>query len=228
MKTNRSQSSKTSTSSPSGDSALVPEPALRRLPWYLSYVSMLRRKGVEYVSSTRISSDLNVDSSRIAKDLSFLDLKGKTRIGYDVKHLETALNDFLGFRQIHNAVIMGCGSLGAALMQDRGLTRYGLNILAGIDTDPNIVATKINGIPVYEPSRLHQLVESMDIDIGILTVPPSMAGACADMLVQAGVRAVWNFTPMHLSLPDGVVVSNTSIYANLAVMYNRLSRNTGQ
>lgn len=204
--------------------ALVPEPALRRLPWYLAYVSMLRRQGIEHVSSTRISADLNVDSSRIAKDLSFLNLNGKTRIGYDVKHLEAALADFLGFMKIHNAVIVGCGSLGAALMQDRGLTRYGLNILAGIDTDPDLIGSKINGIPVYSPDRLGNLVRELDIVIGILTVPAEKAQQCGDKLVESGVKAVWNFTPMHLSLPESVVETNTSIYANLAVMYNRMSR----
>jgi len=96
---------------------ILPEPTLRRLPWYLAYVSLLRSRKVEYVSSTAIARELNVDASQIAKDLSFLNIKGKTRIGYEVAGLEAELKDFLGFDKSHNAVIVGVGSLGAALIR---------------------------------------------------------------------------------------------------------------
>ncbi|MDE6177132.1 MAG: redox-sensing transcriptional repressor Rex, partial [Paramuribaculum sp.] len=135
------------TSSPTA--GFLPEPTLRRLPWYLAYVSLLRAKKVKYVSSTAIAKELNVDSSQIAKDLSFLNIKGKTRIGYDVARLETTLCDFLGFNRMHNAVIVGVGSLGAALLSDRGLANYGLNVVAGFDVDAAIVGKTINGVPVY-------------------------------------------------------------------------------
>ena len=98
------------------------------MPWYLAYVSLLREMKVEYVSSTQISRELKVDPSQIAKDLSFLDIRGKTRIGYEVALLEHKLEEFLGFRREHRAVIVGVGSLGGALMQDSGLSRYGLQI----------------------------------------------------------------------------------------------------
>lgn len=106
------------------------------MPWYLAYVSLLREMKVEYVSSTQISRELKVDPSQIAKDLSFLDIRGKTRIGYEVALLEHKLEEFLGFRREHRAVIVGVGSLGGALMQDSGLSRYGLQIVAGLTVDP--------------------------------------------------------------------------------------------
>ena len=133
---------------------IIPEPALRRLPWYLAYVSMLREQKVEFVSSTQISRELKVDASQIAKDLSFLNIKGKTRIGYEVASLEKELEDFLGFRRGHNALIVGVGSLGAALIQDTGLSRYGLNIVAGFDVNPNIVGRTLCGIPVFGVKEL--------------------------------------------------------------------------
>ena len=113
--------------------APLPEPTLRRLPWYLAYVKMLDGQGVEYVSSTHISKALSVDASQIAKDLSFLNIKGKTRIGYEVHSLTTTLADFLGFTMHHNAVVIGVGSLGRALISDVGLSQYGLKIVAGFD-----------------------------------------------------------------------------------------------
>ena len=106
---------------------ILPEPTIRRLPWYLSYVRMLDNLHVEYVSSTQISKELNVQSSQIAKDLSFLNIRGKTRIGYEVPRLLKELEDFLGFNARHDAVVIGTGSLGTALMQDHGLVNYGLN-----------------------------------------------------------------------------------------------------
>lgn len=205
-------------------SDLLPEPTLRRLPWYLAYVTMLHADGVETVSSTRISEELHVDSSQIAKDLSFINIKGKTRIGYEVASLEDALRSFLGFSRRHDAVIIGCGSLGAALMQDSGLERYGLNIVAGIDTAPALQGTRIAGIKVHAPAELPKIVKNLGITIGILTVPVENAQTVADTLVAAGVKALWNFTPTRIAVDTkDVVVTNTSIYSHLAVMYNRLA-----
>ncbi len=207
----------------SKNSVLLPEPTLRRLPWYLAYVTMLNQEGVVNVSSRRLAQDLDVDASQIAKDLSFINIKGKTRIGYDVSELEEALRNFLGFRNRHNAVMVGAGSLGAALMHDSGLQHYGLNIVAGIDVNPLLVDKTIADIPVYNPGRLPELVTALDIRIGIIAVPVEQAQIVADRLVEAGVRALWNFTPRRITVPAGVVVANTSIYSHLAVMYNRLA-----
>lgn len=201
----------------------MPEPTLRRLPWYLAYISNLRRQNVEYVSSTNISAHVGVDASQIAKDLSFLQLKGKTRIGYEVAMLERTLRDFLGFTRLHNAVIVGVGSLGGALMRDRGLHRYGLNIVAGIDVDPDLIGSDAHGLRVYHTDRLPDLCRDLDITIAALTVPPGVAQEMARQCVDAGLRAIWNFTPTRIQVPDGVVVQNTSLYAQLALIYNRLS-----
>ncbi|MBO5267610.1 MAG: redox-sensing transcriptional repressor Rex [Muribaculaceae bacterium] len=204
-------------------SPLLPEPTLRRLPWYLAYLSTLRQEGVANVSSRRLAEDLAVDPSQIAKDLSFINIKGKTRIGYDVAELERTLRRFLGFEKRHNALMAGAGSLGGALMRDSGLERYGLNIVAGIDSNPDIAGTDIAGIPVYSPDELSNLVKKYDISIGILAVPFEQAQAVADSMVEAGIKALWNFTPRRIRVASGVVVANTSIYAHLAVMYNRLA-----
>lgn len=201
---------------------LIPEPALRRLPWYLAYVSLLRERGVEYVSSTGIARGINVDASQIAKDLSFLDIKGKTRIGYEVALLEHKLEEFLGFRKRHRAAIIGVGSLGRALMQDSGLTNYGLEVVAGFDVDPAKIGTTHEGMPVYDVACLGDKARELGMEIGIVTVPVEYAQDAADSIVEAGLKAIWNFTPYRIQVPDEIVVANTSIYAHLAVMYNRM------
>lgn len=201
----------------------VPEPAIRRLPWYLACVSRLRAQGVEYVSSTVISKQINVDASQIAKDLSYLDIKGKTRIGYEVKELEKGLLDFLGFHQVHNAIMMGVGSLGAALIADSGLSRYGLNIVAGFDVNPDIIGTEIGGTPIYDLSELSWRRKELNAEIAIIAVPVERAAEVADLCVEAGIKALWNFTPFRIKTTPDITIQNTSIYAHLAVMYNRMN-----
>lgn len=200
----------------------LPEPTLRRLPWYLAYVAMLRRDGVEYVSSRGIADAIGVDASQIAKDLSHLGVRGKTRIGYEVAALERELRDYLGFDTGHNAVIVGVGSLGGALIQDRGLQRYGLNIVGGVDVDPDLIGTREGGIVITGYDSLPRIVSEHDVTVGIVTVPARHAQNAADRLMDAGVRAIWNFTPFRIRVREGVVITNTSIYSHLAVMYNRL------
>lgn len=206
----------------------LPEPSLRRLPWYLAYVKLLRDKGVEYVSSTQISKEINVDASQIAKDLSFINISGKTRVGYEVGSLVDALEKFLGFGEKHKAVIFGVGSLGAALLQDSGLAQYGMNVIAGFDVDKAIINTRINGIPVYDVTDFPRVQQELDACIGILTVPVDRAQEACNDMIAGGVRAIWNFTPYRIKTPDDIVVQNTSIYAHLAVMFNRLNHTLGK
>lgn len=200
----------------------VPEPSLRRLPWYLAYVKLLRDKGVEHVSSTQISKAINVEASRIVKDLSFVDIAGKTRVGYEVASLVDVLEEFLGFGREHKAVIFGVGSLGASLLQDSGLSQYGLRVVAGFDVSPAVVGSSINGIPVYDVAEFPRVQHDTGAPIGILTVPVEHAQEACDSLVAGGVSAIWNFTPYRIKTPPHIVVQNTSIYAHLALMFNRL------
>lgn len=197
------------------------EPSLQRMPWYLAYVSRLQQQGAERVSTTRMAKELNVDASQIAKDLASLNVRGKTRIGYDVAELHQALNDVLGFDTRHKAIIFGVGSLGAALVSDRGLMRYGLDIIAGFDTDPAKLGT-LRDTPIYHTDSLPQMVERLHPAVAILAVPPDVAQTVADKAVDCGIRALWNFTPHRLAPRPNVVIQDTSIYAHLAVMYHRM------
>lgn len=175
------------------------------------------------MSSTRLGKDLHMDAAVIAKDLSFINIKGKTRIGYDVESLERTLRDFLGYDSVHRGVVVGVGSLGEALIRDRGLIHYGLDIVAGFDIRPEIIGSTINDTQVFAIEELKNECERLKAEIGIITVPPEAAESTMDELVAAGIKAIWNFTPGRLRPSDNeVVVQNTSIYAPLAIMYNRL------
>ena len=108
----------------------VPEPTLRRLPWYLSVCRLLKARGETFVSSTRLSKETNIVASQIAKDLSFVDVVGRTRVGYEIDNLLEVLETFLGFNSMHKAFIFGAGRLGSALLNDSGLRQFGLEIVA--------------------------------------------------------------------------------------------------
>ena len=203
----------------------VPEPTLRRLPWYLSNLKLLHQKGEQYVSSTQLSKETNIDASQIAKDLSFVRVTGRTRVGYEVETLITVLEDFLGFTRMHKAFLFGVGSLGGALLRDTGLEHFGLQIVAAFDVNPNLVGTTLCGIPIYHTDEFEQKMREYDVNIGVLTVPIEIAQAVTDKMVAGGIKAVWNFTPFRIRVPESIVVQNTSLYAHLALMFNRLNFN---
>ena len=201
----------------------IPEPTLRRLPWYLSNAKLMREKGEKYVSSTQISKQINIDASQIAKDLSYVDIAGRTRVGYDIDLLIQVLEDFLGFTNMHKAYLFGVGSLGGALLRDSGLSHFGLQIVWAFDVNPDLVGTKINGIPIYHSDDFEKRMKLDGVNIGVLTVPIAIAQEISDKMIAGGIKAIWNFTPFRIRVPENIVVQNTSLYAHLAVMFNRLN-----
>ena len=201
----------------------LPEPSLRRLPWYLAYIKLLQTKGEEYVSYKQIAKQKGEESSKIDKDLSYINISGKTRVCYVINSLVAVLVVFLGFTSMHKAFIFGVGSLGAALMQDSGLSQYGLEVVAGFDVNPELAGTFINHIPVYPQSQFAQKQKELGVQIGILTVPIDKAQSATEEMIAGGIKAIWNFTPYRIRVPKHIVIQNTSIYAHLAVMFNRLN-----
>lgn len=201
----------------------VPEPTLRRLPWYLSTVKLYKQTGEEYISSTQIAKEINMDPSQTAKDLSFLNITGRTRVGYQVDELISVLERFLGFTSIHQAVLFGVGNLGGALLQDKGLQQFGLQIVAAFDVKESLVGKDYVGVPVYHTDELEKVLKQYPVSIGVLTVPIEIAQEVTDLMVQSGIKAIWNFTPFRIRVPKEIVVQNTSIYSHLALMFNRLN-----
>ncbi|MDR2385283.1 MAG: redox-sensing transcriptional repressor Rex [Tannerella sp.] len=200
----------------------VPEPTLRRLPWYLAYIKLLKSRGDTVVSSTQIAKEIAVDASQVSKDLSFVNIAGKTRVGYEIDALTNILESFLGFTSQHKAFLFGVGQLGAALMRDSGLNQYGLDIIAGFDVREEIIGKDIESIPVFNMSELPDIQKKLRATIGIVTVPVENAQKVADFITNYGIKALWNFTPFRINVPDNIIVQNTSIYAHLAVMFNRM------
>lgn len=204
--------------------ARIPEPTLRRLPWYLSCARLIQARGARFVSSTTLSRETGIDVSQIAKDLSFVRVTGKTRVGYEVSQVVEVLDNVLGFTGMHRAFLFGVGNLGAALLADnQGLRQFGLDIVAAFDVDARLIGTDIRGVPIFHSDEFPQKMLDYDVQIGVLTVPVSIAQQVTDQMVEGGIKAVWNFTPFRICVPRDIVVQNTSLYARLALIYNRLN-----
>ena len=203
---------------------LVPEPTLYRLPIYLTYLKLAKKDGEKFVSSTKIAQAMGVDSTQVTKDLSHTAIVGKTRVGYEVDSLIDVLETFLRFNTTEYGYVFGAGSLGRALLLDHGLAQFGFRIKAAFDVDDEKVGLNMGGTTIYHIDDFGR-VKQPDVRMGILTVPVGVAQEVADIMVAGGLKAIWNFTSVRLKVPDDVVVQNTSLYAHLAVIFNRLHAN---
>lgn len=207
----------------SGGHGSVPMPTLRRLPGYLNYFKSLKINNVEYVSSSRIAAVFNMDATLVTKDLSHTGIKGRTKVGYQVDQLIENLINFLDFNAREHALLFGVGNLGRALINYEGLNEYGLKIVAGFDTDKNLINKTIKGIKIYGLDVFRERSQSFQARIAIITTPEKNAQEIADLAVAWGITAIWNFTPQSIKVPDHIIVENTSVYSDLAVLLNRLN-----
>ncbi len=165
---------------------------------------------------------MEIDSTQVTKDLSHTGISGKTRVGYEVDSFVQVLEDFLGFSRVDSAFLVGAGSLGGALLQDKGLSAFGLRIEAAFDVDKTKIGTKVNDIGIYHIDQFRAMAAERSIVIGIITVPAENAQNVADLMVAWGIKAIWNFTPARIKVPSHIVVQNTTIYMNLAILFNKL------
>ncbi len=202
----------------------VPEPTIRRLPTYLAYLRTIQKTGAEKISAPQIARDLNSDSTQVTKDLSYTNIVGKTRIGYNVAELIDALEEFLGYNRTNLAFLVGAGNLGSAILKYEGFTSTGLKIVAAFDTDPEKIGKKIGNIDIFHIDKFKNLTERLHCQIGIITTPAEISQSIAEMMISWGIKAIWNFSPVTVRVPEGIIVENTSIYSNLAVIINKLEK----
>ena len=193
---------------------------LQRLPMYLNYIKGLPEDAPKNISATTIAEALQLNDVQVRKDLASVSSSGKPKVGYNVKDLIAELEAFLGYNDIDNAVIVGAGSLGKALLNYSGFKAYGLNIIAAFDLCEE--PTEFQGKTVFPIAQLESFCRKVNIHIGIITVPASSAQEICDLLVNSGIRAIWNFAPVHLVVPDGILVQNENMASSLALLSNHL------
>jgi len=208
----------------------VPEPTLKRLPTYLQFLKKAKEKGLLTITAPHMGRELNCDPTQVVKDLSAAGAKGKPRIGYNIYEVIQDIESFLGFDQPNEAFLVGAGNLGTALISYPDFQEYGLNIIAAFDKDPEKIGRSGDRINVIHMDKFCEMALRLHIRIAILTTPGSVAQEVAEYLVNCGIRAIWNLTPARLNLPEQVVVQNTSMYSNVAILLKKLehsqSKNT--
>ncbi|WP_394523052.1 redox-sensing transcriptional repressor Rex [Lacrimispora sp. JR3] len=193
---------------------------LERLPIYHHYLEhKLLKEGTETISAPSIAAELQLNEVQVRKDLAMVSRNGgKPKMGYQVTELIKDMEEFLGYHNNNQAVLVGAGSLGKALLSYKGFEQYGVKIVMAFDTDGRKVNTKIGGKMVLPFEMLENHCQRMNIHIGIITVPAQSAQDVCDHLVAAGVRAIWNFAPIHLSVPEHVLVQNENMAVSLAAL----------
>jgi redox-sensing transcriptional repressor len=196
-------------------------PSVRRLPSYLHIIRQFHQEGGEYISGTLIAQELNLEPIQVRKDLAITGITGKPKKGYPVEALINAIEQFLGWNVPRNAVLVGVGNLGAALLGYPEFQRHGLNILAAFDKDPGKIGAVIHGVSVLPVDTMEIQIRNFGVKTAILTVPSPFAQETADLLIKAGVEGIWNFTNVKLKVPDNVAVQKEDLssgYAMLCVM----------
>lgn len=190
---------------------------LERLIRYYRYLAELTAKRpVETITSAQLGEALDVDPSQVRKDFGAIGLVGVSRVGYDICEVCRAIRTVLGFDQTYAAVLVGAGHLGSALLAYSGFDRYGLQIVAAFDSDPEKIGRDVGGFTILPISKLRPFIEEHRIPVAMLTTPVEASQRLAELVSRAGVRAIWNFTPTRLSVPDGVLARNEHISVGLA------------
>ena len=196
---------------------------LYRLPVYLSLLQEKAKEGVEYISATSIANILGLNHVQVRKDLSCASSAGRPKVGYETKVLIKDLQNFLDYNNTKDAVIVGVGGLGKALLGYDGFKSYGLNIVAAFDVNSALCGKQINGKTIFHVDKLPELTKRMNIHIGIITAPAENAQSICDTLVKSGVLAIWNFAPVSLTVPRGIIVQNENMATSLAILSNKLN-----
>ena len=190
---------------------------LKRLPGYLDYLKSLPEDAPAHISATTLANALGMGQVLVRMDLAMVSDGGRPKIGYLREALIEDIEQFLGYDNTTDAVLIGAGKLGQALMAYKGFDEYGLNILAAFDRSPKMEKTE-EGKPVYYIEKLPQFCRTHKVLMGIITVPAEAAQEVADQLIAGGIKAIWNFAPIHLDVPSNILVQNENMATSLAVL----------
>ncbi|MBE6960725.1 MAG: redox-sensing transcriptional repressor Rex [Ruminococcaceae bacterium] len=195
----------------------ISKSVLKRLPGYLAYLKTLSDNGSPYISATALANALGMGEVQVRKDLAMVSDGGRPKIGYNRLALIDDIEQFLGYDNTTDAVLIGAGKLGQALLGYSGFEAYGLNILAAFDAKPTADKSD-EGTPIYPMEQLEPFFRANKVLMAIITVPAAHAQQVCDRLIASGIKAIWNFAPTHLEVPANILVQNENMATSLAVL----------
>lgn len=189
-----------------------------RLELYLEILETLQKEGREFVTSSEIGEATGITSVKVRQDLFGLGSDGRPKIGYELSHLIRMLRDVFDLDRKKQACIVGFGNLGRALAGSNIWQKAGYRLAAIFDNDSSIIANEVADIKVRNITELFGVVKASGIEMAVLTVPANVAQETADLLIAAGVKSIWNFTPVKIAAPDSVIIENQSLVWGLIAL----------
>lgn len=193
----------------------IPRATIQRLAVYVQVLEGMMRDGIEVISSEPLAKACDVNASQVRKDLAYFGEFGVRGVGYPVKHLIQSITSSLGVDREWRTAIVGMGNMGRALLNHIEFRRRGFNIVGAFDCDPFKIGEVINGLEIFCTQRLPEKVGELGIEVGIITTPPERAQRAVNTLIDSGVRAILNYAPARISVPDGVFVEYVDFFHHL-------------
>jgi redox-sensing transcriptional repressor len=201
----------------------IPEATLRRLPiYYRCLQDMLAAGVVHAVSCADLARVLGLDPTLVRKDIEMTGIVGKPRVGYPLADLVRWIENFLGLSRPKAAVLVGTGSLGSALLGYGKFRTHGMHIVGAFDVDSEKIGQTIHGTEVQPLFCLVDFVRRTSTPLGLIATPAGAAQSVADLMVSGGIRAIWNFAPAHIRVPQGIILQNEDLYYSLASLSFKL------
>ena len=196
---------------------------LARLPQYLDFFKKCVDTGLKYINASIISTALSLSEEQVRKDIQVISsVSGVPNRGREIKKLIADIERVLGFNNTNNAVIVGCGHLGLALLKYDGFNDYGIEIVGGFDNDPNVIGKEFGNKKIYDIHRMLGKIKELNALIGIVTVPNEVAQKITDNLISCGVEAIWNFSGIKLKVPSNIIVSDVNMAISLSELSHKL------
>jgi redox-sensing transcriptional repressor len=196
----------------------IPKRVIQRIPIYFRYLQNLDEAGIDRVSSRELADKVGVSASQLRHDLHYFGAFGQQGYAYQVGDLLIRIKKIMGLNRRRNMVLVGAGHLGMALSSYGNFAKRGFDLVGIFDVDPEVVGTRIQGITVSQMDGLHEFLKRHHVEIGIITVPPGSAQQVADKLVAGGVTAIWNFAPVRLIVPEGIIVEHLHLIDSLIAL----------
>ena len=204
------------------DKSGITKATLGRLPHYLQFLRELSVDDVPYISATVIAKKLSLGEVQVRKDLSAVSGAGKPKVGYKTADLIKSIEIHLGLGDMTNAVLVGAGKLGKALLEFDDFEDYGVKIIAAFDC--NETAIRYNrSIEILPMNDFDEFCKQNNVRIGIITVGEGSAQGVCDKMIESGITAIWNFAPCNLDVPDGILLKQERLALSLAYLNNKLS-----
>ena len=202
----------------------ISKAVIKRLPRYYRYLGELLEDNVERISSNDLSKKMRVTASQIRQDLNNLGGFGQQGYGYNVKYLYTEIGKILGLDIVHPMIIVGAGNLGQALANYVEFEKRGFKLVGIFDVNPVLEGIAVRGIEIQMISDLPFFMKENNIEIAILTLPKNKARDMAEILIENGIKAIWNFAHIDLDTPDDVIVENVHLSESLMTLSYNLSQ----